>query len=78
MTNENGYLLPNLDDDRNFQKFLAKTELVCYYPEADIDGRTSHDMQPIEVQFATRRVAEKIEGRGLTLDDCIEILENAP
>ena len=34
--------------------------------------------QLIEVQFATRRVAEKIEGRGLTLDDCIEILENFP
>ncbi len=35
-------------------------------------------MQPIEVQFATHRVADKIEVRGLTLDDCIEILENTP
>ena len=35
-------------------------------------------MPPIEVQFATRQVADKIEGRGLTLEDCIKILENAP
>jgi uncharacterized DUF497 family protein len=35
-------------------------------------------MPLIEVQFATRRVADKIEGRGLTLTDCIEILENDP
>ena len=35
-------------------------------------------MRPIKVRFATRYVAEKIEGRGLTLEDCIEILENTP
>ena len=35
-------------------------------------------MQPIKMRFATPRVADKIERRGLTLDDCIEILENAP
>jgi uncharacterized DUF497 family protein len=35
-------------------------------------------MASIEVRYATRRVANKIEQRGLTLDDCIDVLENNP
>ena len=32
----------------------------------------------IDVIFATERVADKIETRGITLDDCIDVLENSP
>ena len=32
----------------------------------------------IEVGFATERVAEKVMDRGLTLEDCVEVLENSP
>ncbi len=32
----------------------------------------------ISVEFATERVAEKIIRRGLTLDECIEVLDNDP
>ena len=35
-------------------------------------------MSLIEVIFATERVADKIETRGITLDDCIDVLENSP
>ena len=35
-------------------------------------------MHPIEVIFATERVANKIKTRGITLDDCIDVLENSP
>ena len=35
-------------------------------------------MRSIEVVFATDRVADKIERRGITLDDCIDVLENSP
>ena len=35
-------------------------------------------MRPIEVVFATERVTDKIERRGITLDDCIDVLENSP
>ena len=34
--------------------------------------------RPIEVVFATDQVAEKIEQRGIILDDCIDVLENSP
>ena len=35
-------------------------------------------MRLIDVIFATERVADKIETRGITLDDCIDVLENSP
>ena len=35
-------------------------------------------MRLIEVIFATERVADKIETHGITLDDCIDVLENSP
>ena len=35
-------------------------------------------MRPIEVIFATERVADKIETRGIKLEDCIDVLENSP
>ena len=38
--------------------------------------RIGHAM--ISVEFATPRVEEKIAERNLTLDECIEVLENDP
>ena len=35
-------------------------------------------MRLIDVIFATEWVADKIETRGITLDDCIDVLENSP